>query len=125
MVVYPGHEAESDVIQSWMGKPAHIKCLYFSTLVSGDANFQTKHTALSVGGFIQPSVAKNLIQLPQNIEKGLCQRFLWLAPKPLTVQFKELQSVNCQFSASVGKHHIKMYVKSNVLLGCMAKPVMA
>ena len=85
MVVCPGHEAESDVIQSWMGKPAHIKCLYFSTLVSGDANFQMKHTALSVGGFIQPSVAK----------------------------------------ASVGKHHIKMYVKSNVLLGCMAKPVMA
>ena len=72
--------------------------------VSGDANFQMKHTALSIGGFIQPSVAKSLIEVPQNVEKGLCQRFLWICPKPLMVQFEELQSVSADFSASIGEN---------------------
>ena len=61
------------------------------------------HTSLTVGGFIQPSMAKALIEMAQNIEKGLCQRFLWLAPKPVTVAFDDLEQVDSQFSASVGK----------------------
>ena len=77
----------------------------FLLIVSGDANFLMKHTALSVGGFVQPSVAKNLIEVPQNIEKGLCQRFLWICLKPLMVRFEELQSVNADFSASIGKYN--------------------
>ena len=71
--------------------------------VSGDANFHMSHTSLTVGGFIQPSMAKALIEMAQNVEKGLCQRFLWLAPKPVTVAFDDLKQVDSQFSASVGK----------------------
>ena len=79
--------------------------------MSGDTNSYTlKHTALSVGGFIQPSVAKNLIEVPQNIEKGLCQRFLWICPKPLMVRFEELQSVDADFLASIGNYIIGYYV---------------
>ena len=63
----------------------------------------TSHTSLTVGGFIQPSMAKALIEMAQNIEKGLCQQFLWLAPKPVTVAFDDLEQVDSQFSASVGK----------------------
>lgn len=71
--------------------------------MSGDANFNMSHTSLTLGGFIQPSIARALIEVPQNVEKGLCQRFLWLAPKPVTVAFDDLQQVDSQFSASVGK----------------------
>ena len=54
------------------------------------------------------SVAKNLIENPANIEKGLCQRFLWLVPKPTPVSFQELQQVKEEFSTSLGK--IKVYL---------------
>lgn len=50
--------------------------------VSGDANFSMKHTGLTIGGFTQPFVARNLIDVQANVEKGLCQRFLWLVPEP-------------------------------------------
>ena len=39
-------------------------------------------TALSIGGFTQPAVARNLIELQASAEKGLSPRFLWLFPKP-------------------------------------------
>ena len=61
------------------------------------------HTGLTLGGFTQPSVARSLIEQQANIEKGLCQRFLWLVPKPKVVSFNELQKVNDQFSASIGE----------------------
>ena len=72
--------------------------------VSGDANFAMHHTGLTIGGFTQPSVARNLIEIPANAEKGLCQRFLWVVPKPASVGFKELEKVDTDFSVSVGKH---------------------
>ena len=40
-------------------------------------------TSVTVGGFNQPSVARSLIELPGNAEKGLSQRFLWFFPKPV------------------------------------------
>lgn len=61
------------------------------------------HTGLTIGGFTQPTVARNLIEVQGNVEKGLCQRFLWLFSKPTTVQFSELQKVDTKFSAAVGK----------------------
>ena len=51
-------------------------------LVSGEANFIMKSTNLTVGGFIQPSVGKSLID-PTNTEKGFTHRFIWLFPNPL------------------------------------------
>ena len=43
--------------------------------VTGDANFSMEKTALTVGGFTQPSVARNLWDQQASIEKGLPQRF--------------------------------------------------
>lgn len=70
--------------------------------MSGDANFAMDHTGLTIGGFTQPSVARNLIEITANVEKGLCQRFLWLVPKPTPVSFEQLQQVDKEFSASIG-----------------------
>ena len=71
--------------------------------VSGDANFSMSHTGLTIGGFTQPSVATSLIEIPSNVEKGLCQRFLWLVPKPTPVTFNELQQVDINFSYAISK----------------------
>ena len=71
-------------------------------IVSGEANFTMNHTGLTIGGFIQPSIARNIIEIPSNVEKGLCQRFLWLVPKPTTVPFEKLQRVDEDFTTSVG-----------------------
>ena len=51
-------------------------------------NFAMHHTGLTVGGFIQPSIACNLIEILSNVGKGLCQRFLWLVPQPTAVSFE-------------------------------------
>lgn len=75
----------------------------FLILVSGEANFAMTYTGLTVGGFTQPSVARTLIELQGNAEKGFSQRFLWCIPKPRIVRFEELQKVNSEFSTSVGK----------------------
>ncbi len=68
-------------------------------------NFQCfyLYTGLTLGGFIQPSVAWHLIEIPANIEKGLCQRFLWLVPKPSPVPFEDLQQVDREFFTSLSK----------------------
>ena len=62
-----------------------------------------RHTGLTIGGFTQPSVARNLIEIPSNVEKGLCQRFLWVVPKPASVPFKDLEKVDTSFTVSVGE----------------------
>ena len=56
------------------------------------------HTGMTVGGFIQPSVARSLIELQSNVEKGLCQRFLWFCPKATFVKFDQLQQIDASFS---------------------------
>ena len=71
-------------------------------VVSGEANFEMETTGLTVGGFIQPSIARNILDQAANAEKGLCQRFLWFVPQPTPVPFDELTKVNREFSASVG-----------------------
>ena len=75
----------------------------FLCTVSGDANFAMHHTGLTIGGFTQPSVARSLIEIPSNVEKGLCQRFLWVVPKPASVGFNELEKVDTDFTISIGK----------------------
>ena len=54
-------------------------------------------TYLTLSGFTQPSVARNLIELEANAEKGLSQRFLWVFPKPSYAEFQSLEPVDCQF----------------------------
>ena len=62
-----------------------------------------EHTGLTVGGFTQPVVARTFIELQANIEKGLCQRFLWVVPKPVAIPLDELQQVDKEFSTAIGK----------------------
>lgn len=71
--------------------------------MSGDANFHMEQTALTVGGFTQPSVAKALIELPANVEKGLTQRFLWIFPKPSFAKLDTLELVEERFSEYLGE----------------------
>ena len=59
-------------------------------------------TGFTVGGFTQPAVARGLIENPSNIEKGLCQRFLWLVPPPNPVAFDDLEPVDKDFCSSIG-----------------------
>ena len=60
-------------------------------------------TGLTVSGFIQPSVARNILEQQANAEKGLCQRFLWFAPQPTSTPFDQLSKVDSEFIASTGK----------------------
>ena len=52
------------------------------TLVSGDANFAMEYTALTIGGFTQPPIAHSIIEMSGNVDKGLCQHFLWIQSLP-------------------------------------------
>lgn len=73
-----------------------------SFLVSGEANFTMSLTRLTIGGFTQPGVARNLIEMPSNSEKGLSHRFIWLFPKPIYGKFDTLEAVNKDFSSQIG-----------------------
>ena len=64
-----------------------------------------KQTSLTVGGFNQPGVARSLIELPGNAEKGLSQRFLWFFPKPVYAQFDSLEPIDKNFTDKVGMFH--------------------
>ena len=74
--------------------------------VSGEANFPMSHMGLTVGSSIQPAVAQELIEHPSNIEKGLCQRFLWIAPKPNPTLFDELQCIDKDFTTAIGESYM-------------------
>lgn len=74
----------------------------FVSVVSGDANFNMVRTGMTLGEFVQPSVACLLIEIPANVEKGLCQWFLWLAPKPSLIPFNQLQKVDVVFATTIG-----------------------
>ena len=74
-------------------------------IVSGDANFDMQRTALTVGGFTQPSVGRALIELPASIEKGLTQHFLWIFPKPSFSPFNSLELIEeCVEIVKVGNY---------------------
>ena len=81
-------------------------------IVGGDANFFMKSTQLTVGGFTQPGVARSLIEMPANAEKGLSHRFLWLFPNPLFEKFSNLGDVNKDFVKRISK-----YTQHNYELG--------
>ena len=84
---------------------------YYVHLVSGEANFTMHYTGLTVGGFTQPSVARNILEHHANVEKGLCQCFLWLVPKPTNIAFEDLY-VHTDFSTAIGKYTRDKYKKT-------------
>ena len=66
-------------------------------------DFSMDITSLTVGGFNQPAVARSLIELPGNAEKGLSQRFLWLFPRPIYGKFDTLEAVQEDFIDKIGE----------------------
>lgn len=59
-------------------------------------------TALTVGGFTQPSVARTIIEQTTGAERGFSQRFLWIFPKPTFAKFASLQPVSEDVSTAIG-----------------------
>lgn len=61
------------------------------------------NTNLTVGGFTQPAIARNLIEIPSNSEKGLSHCFIWLFPNPLYQEFSQLGKANQTFIQRLGE----------------------
>ena len=76
---------ECELLQSPM---ISYRSLLYNTTVLYDT------TNLTVGGFTQPAIARNLIEIPSNSEKGLSHRFIWVFPNPLYQEFSELGKAN-------------------------------
>lgn len=72
-------------------------------IVNGEANFVMSSTRLTVGGFTQPGVARSLIEMPANAEKGLSQRFMWMFPNPLFSKFSNLRELDPVFLDKISK----------------------
>ena len=64
-------------------------------------------TQLTVGGFTQPGVARGLIEMPANAEKGFSHRFLWFFPNPLFADFSSLGEVDRDFVQKISKYTIR------------------
>lgn len=71
--------------------------------MSGEANFVMSSTRLTIGGFTQAGVARNLIDMPSNSEKGFSHRFLWLFPKPIFGKCAALEEVDETFTSTICK----------------------
>ena len=81
---------------------AYTYTMSSNLIVTGEANFVMEQTSLTVGGFTQSAVARALIELPSNIEKGLSTRFLWIFPKPCYAKFESLEPVDEEFKSALG-----------------------
>ena len=76
-----------NILLTYKSPLIHLIQILFQFIVTGHANFQMEQTALTVGGFTQPSVARNIIEQNTGAERGFSQRFLWLFPKPTFAKF--------------------------------------
>lgn len=79
----------------------HVHCICYAS-VTGEANFTMERTALTLGGFTQPAVARSIITMQGSAEKGLAQRFMWIFPKPVFEGFSSLEPVDKQFTEKMG-----------------------
>ena len=61
-----------------------------------------ERTTLTIGGFMQPSVARTIIEQVAGAERGFSQRFLWLFPKPMFAKFLSLKPVLPDYSEAIG-----------------------
>ena len=60
-------------------------------------------TRLTIGGFTQPGVARNLIEMPANSEKGFSHRFIWIFPRPIYGRLDTLQASDESFTNEIGR----------------------
>ena len=74
-----------------------------------------ERTALTVGGFTPPGVAKNIIEQHAGAERGFSQRFLWIFSKPTFAKFASLKQVPEEVTASIGLLKEKYYFVTCVL----------
>ena len=74
-----------------------------SVAVGGECNFVMDFTSLTVGGFTQRTTATNIMVVPGIAEKGLSQRFLWICPKPVFLEYDSLGKVDQVFYDKVGE----------------------
>ncbi len=67
--------------------------------VTGNVNFEMDRTPLSIGGFTQLGVARNIIIIEQRNgdERGFSQHFLWMFPKPTFAKFDSLKQLLRKF----------------------------
>ena len=78
-----------------------------------------EQTALTVGGFTQPSVARNIIEQNTGAERGFSQRFLWVFPKPTFAKFASLKPVPEEINEIIGKEKMEMCNKAgNIIVLC-------
>ncbi len=52
--------------------------------------------SLIIGGFTQPGVARAIIEAQGGSQKGFCQRFMWVFPKPIFGHLDTLTTTNDQ-----------------------------
>lgn len=84
-----------------------LLCIFYNIIVTGDANFSMNYTSLTVGGFIQPSIARSLIELPGNAEKlGLKPMLSLVFPRPVYSQFATLEPINNSFTDKIPWVHV-------------------
>lgn len=97
------HGEETRVGLKWSDDTYRNDVNFVSSSVSGEANFMMSSTRLTIGGFTQAGVARSLIDMPSNSEKGLSHRFLWVFPKPLFGKFAALEEVDKTFTAEISE----------------------
>lgn len=99
------HHISLTTVHILLTNPLTVSFLVYSCLytVSGEANFAMTSTRLTVGGFTQPGVARALIEMPANAEKGLSHRFLWLFPNPLYKKLSNLGVIDQDFLRTISK----------------------
>lgn len=106
--LYNGHQWRRDTGKKCT--PTYISLLcsytphsYVTMYVHLEANFMMNSTNLTVGGFTQPAIARNLIEIPSNSDKGLSHRFIWVFPNPLYQEFSKLRKANQTFIQELGE----------------------
>ena len=76
-------------------------------------------SSLTVRGFTEPRVARVLIDIPANTEKGLPQHFLWMCPKPMYGKFSSLGELPMDFVSKMStcvKEYKYMYITLLILM---------
>ena len=77
-------------------------------------------TNLTMGGFTQPAIARNMIEIPSNLEKELSHRFIWVFPKPLYQEFSELGKAVQTFIQRLGKKFVCMiHYKGHIIIAIL------
>ena len=72
------------------------------TAVSGDTNFSMDVTALTIGGFTQPMVARNLIELQASVEKDCPQDSCGYSPNRSMLNLRHWRKLMSGFTHSLG-----------------------